>query len=321
MEPLPKGANFVRAKMLWEVGLHIAGDPAIPYGGDRDVVITVGSGAGTAFRPALRMATGSAILAEAVADGSLEMAIVNPSALLTQAFRGVGLFKAPLPLRVIAVYPSWDRFVIAIHPRTGIRSLSDLVAKRYPLRVSVREDTTHSTRVLIDQILSLYGVALTDIEAWGGSLALAGPPNDARRMAALKSGAIDAVFDEGITTWLDAALECGLVPIELEPATLTEITALGWRAVVLPTSRYKRLARDYVTIDFSGWPLYASAALPERVAYAACGALAARAGEIPWDATSYEGIAQLGRDTEATPIDVPLHPGAARWYREHAGAR
>jgi TRAP-type uncharacterized transport system substrate-binding protein len=25
------------------------------------------------------------------------------------------------------------------------------------------------------------------------------------------------------------------------------------------------------------------------------------------------------RETEATPMDVPLHPGAARWYREHAG--
>ena len=29
-------------------------------------------------------------------------------------------------------------------------------------------------------------------------------------------------------------------------------------------------------------------------------------------------VAQMGRETEATPMDVPLHPGAARWYREHA---
>ena len=46
MEPLPKGANFVRAKTLWEIGLHIAGNPATPYGGNRDMVITVGSGSG-----------------------------------------------------------------------------------------------------------------------------------------------------------------------------------------------------------------------------------------------------------------------------------
>jgi hypothetical protein len=30
MEPLPVGANFIRAKMLWEIGLDIAGDPSIP---------------------------------------------------------------------------------------------------------------------------------------------------------------------------------------------------------------------------------------------------------------------------------------------------
>ena len=31
----------------------------------------------------------------------------------------------------------------------------------------------------------------------------------------------------------------------------------------------------------------------------------------------YQGIGALGEETEATPRDVPLHPGAARWFREH----
>ena len=43
MEPLPKGANFIRAKFLWEIGLHIAGNPATPYYGNRDICISVGS--------------------------------------------------------------------------------------------------------------------------------------------------------------------------------------------------------------------------------------------------------------------------------------
>ncbi|HVD75692.1 MAG TPA: hypothetical protein VNC81_19145, partial [Xanthobacteraceae bacterium] len=98
MEPLPKGANFVRAKTLWEIGLHLAGNPAMPYGGNRDMIITIGSGSGASFRPWLRLATGSAILAEQVAKGDgVDLAFVNPSALLTQAYRGVGLFSAPLP--------------------------------------------------------------------------------------------------------------------------------------------------------------------------------------------------------------------------------
>ena len=180
MEPLPRGANFVRAKTLWEIGLHIAGNPATPYGGNRDMVITVGSGSGARFRPWLRLATGSAILAEEVASGGADLAFVNPSALLTQAYRGIGLFSMPLPVRIIAVYPSWDRFVFMTHPRTGIRSLADIKAKRYPLRVSVREDPTHSTHVLIEQAFALHGFALKDIESWGGRLVTCGGPSDVR---------------------------------------------------------------------------------------------------------------------------------------------
>src|SRR5215472_16539265 len=192
MESLPKGANFVRAKTLWEIGLHLAGNPATPYGGNRDMVITIGSGSGAVFRPWLRLATGSAILAERVAKGDgVDLAFVNPSALLTQAYRGVGLFRAPLP----------DRFVFMIHPRTGICSLADIKAKRYPLRVSVREDPTHSTLVLIDQAFALHGFALNDIESWGGRLLLCGGPADARRLEPLAQGELDAVFDEGIKVW------------------------------------------------------------------------------------------------------------------------
>ena len=65
MEPLPRGAQFIRAKMLWEIALHIAGDPNEPYYGNRDICITVGSGSGERYQPWLRMSVGSPILAHA----------------------------------------------------------------------------------------------------------------------------------------------------------------------------------------------------------------------------------------------------------------
>jgi TRAP-type uncharacterized transport system substrate-binding protein len=317
MELLPKGANFVRAKTLWEIGLHIAGNPATPYGGNRDMVITIGSGSGAAFRPWLRLATGSAILAEEVAKGGVELAFVNPSALLTQAYRGVGLFSAPLPVRIVAVYPSWDRFVFMVHPRTGIRSLADIKAKRYPLRVSVREDPTHSTLVLIDQAFALHGFTLKDIESWGGRLHLCGGPSDVRRLEPLGRGEIDAVFDEGIKVWLDEALAAGLSPIELEPTEFHAMERFGWRRVSIPKARFSRLIRDVDTLDFSGWPIYANASLPEQAAYDICDALGAREAEIPWEKETVGSALHMGRESDSTPMDVPLHPGAERWYREH----
>ena len=205
MERLPRGSNFKRAKMLWELGLNVAGNPATPYGGDRDMCITVGNGSGTSFRPALRMATGSPILAHDVANGHLEMAMVNPSGLLTQAYRGVGMFDKPLPLRAIGVYPTWDWFIFVVNPKTGIKSLWDIKKQQYPLHVSVKEDVTHSTRVMIDQVLGFYGYSLADIISWGGKLNVTGAPADPRRMTLLPDGKLDAIFDEGLAIWFNEA--------------------------------------------------------------------------------------------------------------------
>jgi len=319
MEPLPSGANFRRAKILWELGLHIAGNPATRYGGNRDMCITVGTGSGESFTPWLRMSTGSAILAHDVAKGAIEAAFVNPSAMLTQAYRGVGLFNASLPVRILGSYPSWDRFVIAIRKNTGFHSLRDVKKARYPLQISLREDPTHSTLVLIDQLLAFYGMSLKEIESWGGRVHPCGPPGDARRLNGLHDGTLDAVFDEGIRTWLGEALTCGLVPIELEPAAFAHMETLGWRRVIIPAGRYPNLDHDHPCIDFSGWPLYTSAALPDQMAYDICGAFAARDAEMPWEEGTYTGIPQVFCETDATPMDVPLHPGAERWYREHCG--
>jgi len=315
MESLPRGANFQRAKLLWEIGLHIAGNTATPYYGNRDMCITVGSGSGEIFRPWLRMSTGSPVLAYAIVRGELEMAMVNPSGLLTQAYRGTGIFPEPLPVRIVANYPSWDRFVYAIHPRTRITSLAEIKERRYPLRLSIREDPTHSTRVLVDQTLAAYGFTLADLESWGGSLQLNGPPGDKRRLEALRAGTIDAIFDEGVVHWLEEALAAGMQPVTLEESVFQELQAMGWRKVVIPAGRFRGLDSDYTCIDYSGWPLYTRASLPDDDAYKVCEAIQARNAEIFWEA-SYTGVGQLGQDTEATPMDVPLHPGAARWYRE-----
>lgn len=319
MEPLPRGANFRRAKFLWEIGLNVAGNPATPYGGNRDICITVGNGSGETYRPALRMATGSPVLAHDVAAGGLEAAMVNPSAFVTQAYRGVGLFKAPLPLRIVANYPSFDRFVFMAHPKTGIRSLKDIRDRRYPLHVSVKEDVTHSTRVFIDQALSHYGFSLADIVSWGGRLNVTGSPKDPRRMSALQDGTLEAIFDEGLWVWLGEALKHGMDFIELETDHHQFLATLGWRRVLLAKDQWGA-PRDHWCIDYSGWPLYAHERLSDSMAYEIARAVAEREQQVVWE-PEYGGIAQVFEESEGSPMDVPLHPGAARFWREHSAAR
>jgi TRAP-type uncharacterized transport system substrate-binding protein len=222
---------------------------------------------------------------------------------------------------VVANYPSWDRFVFLIHPRTGLSSLAQIKEKRYPLRLSTREDRAHSTRVLIEQTFALYGFSLKDLESWGGSLQINKGPGDPRRMQALRDGTVDAVFDEGLALWFDEALAAGMMPVTPEPIILEKLEAIGWRRVVIPSGRYKNLRSDYLCIDYSGWPLYTRASLPDEDAYKICDAIQAREDQIAWEDTNgwapHTGMGPLGERTQSTPRDVPLHPGAARWFRQH----
>ena len=316
MDDRQKGANYKRCKMLWDLGQYIAGNPATRFGGNRDMCITVGSGAGGSFKPRLRLATGSPALAHAVAKGEIEMAFINPSAMLTQAYRGVGVFDRPLPLRIVASYPSEDRFLIAIRERLGLRSLDDIKKARYPLKISLREDPSHSAVVLFNQILALHGMSLAEIQSWGGGISPAGPPGDKRRLAGIRDGSLDAVADEGLSTWFGEAVSHGMVPLALDEKAFTGLGALGWRKVPLGGGRFSRFGIEHDCIDFGGWPLYAAAALPDELAYDICGAFAARQDQIPWEDGSFTDFSQIGKETSATPMDVPLHPGAERWYRE-----
>ncbi len=55
------------------------------------------------------------------------------------------------------------------------------------------------------------------------------------------------------------------------------------------------------------------------VVYKVCAAIAARGEEIPWEARSFTGMSQPFVETDATPMDVPLHPGTERWLKDNAG--
>jgi TRAP-type uncharacterized transport system substrate-binding protein len=218
-------------------------------------------------------------------------------------------------VRVIAVYPTPDRFVCAIRARTGITALTQVREQRYPLRLSIREDPTHATRPLIDEMLAAYGFSLDELQAWGGALQLVGGPRDPRRLDSLASGEVDAVMDEGVGSWWGHALRHGLRPISLDEPALQRLETIGWRRAVLPAGHVPEQTEDCMGIDFSGWALYTRASLPDAVAYNVCDAIQAQVDAIQWDET-FTGVASLGQDGAATPRDVPLHPGAARWYRE-----
>jgi TRAP-type uncharacterized transport system substrate-binding protein len=73
---------------------------------------------------------------------------------------------------------------------------------------------------------------------------------------------------------------------------------------------------DVATVDFSGWPMVVRADMPNDVAFALCEAIEKRKHLIPTDNFKPLDIGQLCANDEEAPYNIPLHPGARRFYRE-----
>ena len=165
-------------------------------------------------------------------------------------------------------------------------------------------------------VMRAAGFTFGDIRKWGGEIHLAPRPSDPARRATIESGTVNAIFDEGIKSWAGTALDHGFNFLPVEGAVLKRLGAMGYRPAVMPKSRFHGMAEDITTIDFSGWPMIVRADMPDNVAYAICEAIDKRKEFIPTDNYKPLDIAQLCANDEEAPYDVPLHPGAERFYRE-----
>jgi TRAP-type uncharacterized transport system substrate-binding protein len=269
----------------------------------------------------LSFATGSFPEIRGVAEGKFSLAWVNPSVLLTMAYRGKGPFRKRLPLRTLAVFPSYDVMGFAVHESTGITSLSQIKKERFPLKLSTRLVTPsalreNSTMFTVAAVMRAAGFSFAELRKWGGKIHLASRPSDPARRASIENGTVNAVFDEGIKSWARTGLENGFRFLPVDGTVLKSMVAMGYRPTVMHKSRFPGMAEDVTTIDFSGWPMIVRAEMRDDTAYAICEAIEKRKEVIPTDNYKPLEMAQLCANDEEAPYDVPLHPGAARFYRE-----
>lgn len=256
-----------------------------------------------------------------VADGKYTLAWVNPSVAATLAYRGTGPFKKKLPLRVIATFPSYDVMGFAVHKSTGITSLAQIAAEKFPLRLSTHVTSEESidsspTMFTVIAVMKAAGFALSDLKKWGGSVVSVPRPSHPDRRDAIQNGSVNAVFDEGIKSWGQTAVDSGFIYLPIEGQVLRRLATMGYKTSVVPKSRFKGMAHDVPTVDFSGWPMAVHADLLNDVAYAVCEAIEKRRKLIPSDNFKPISMRQLCANEGEAPFNIPMHPGARRFYRE-----
>jgi TRAP-type uncharacterized transport system substrate-binding protein len=252
--------------------------------------------------------------AKLVASGKLDLVWLNPSAIPSMAVRGKGPFRKTHPLRALAVFPSWDRLVIAVSPKLGVRTMEELIAIRPKMNVSIA--VNDCVDFAIKALLKAHGISQQDFIEWGGTVDEVVRPSNPRRREGIIAGTMDMVIDEGMDSWGDVAVEHGMVFLPYSEKVLKKMEKYGFQRAQLEGGRLAGIKEPTTVLDFSGWPIVVHERFPDDLAYHIVSVLDKIREEIPFDAPSTPSMTSLCTSTEAGPLDFPLHPGAERYYRE-----
>ena len=316
--PAAGGANpnVTRSRLVLEIASEMAGSAAsdvVPAYVQPRVVLRHGKGGKTATF--LGVSTAEGIFA--VARREIDLAIINPATVLSVALRGKGIFKEPMPVRAVAVIPSWDQFVFAVRPETGLSSLEEIARRKPNLRILMRGAQDHTLHHMFDDVAAAAGFSRDDIARWGGEVRKTGsvPWPHTETFKALIRGEVDAIFDEAATAWVPQALDAGITLLPLAEATVASLEAMGYRRAILPRSTYHKLPRDILSLDFSGWTVFVHAEADDELVTQICAGLLARKARIPWEEPGELPVERMAREAPDTPQTVPLHPAAERFWR------
>ena len=260
--------------------------------------------------------TGPALL---VGRKKVDFGFGNPVGLSRMAYLGCGFYKKKIPLRAIGVFPTWDRLIFAVSQDTGIESMEDIRKQNYPLRISTRrKGPLQTTLYVVEEVLRGYGIRLDDIEKWGGAIMEVPSPSSAARNDAIRSGDANAVFDEGVKSWGALALNSGMRFLTIDDHVLRKLEKIGFPSAMLTRKHYPQMDRDIRTVDFSGWTYFCHADLPSKIAYSMAKAVDLCCQEIPVDHFDKRPMtmSEFCRGGEAGQLNIPLHPGAKKYFRE-----
>jgi TRAP transporter TAXI family solute receptor len=249
---------------------------------------------------------GSVENVEAIASGALESALVQAD-VVYWAYHGTGLFQNQGPLdnlRAIAnLFPSTLHIVVR-----GDSFISD-VAQLRGKRISLGEEGS-GTLVNARSILASYGISATDFEP---IYEMPGPSSDL-----LADGAIDAFLVVGgvpVSTIIDLSER---VPIQLLPINGTvgeEIKSFHpfFSEAVINAGEYTNVGHT-VTVGLSTqWIISAEA--DEELVYQLTKAMWHERSLALYQDGHAEGQ-KISLETALDYVAIPLHPGAARFYKE-----
>lgn len=200
----------------------------------------------------------------------------------------------------------------------GYTSLREIGEKKLPVRLAVGPIGS-GTEVWARWMLNLYGYTYKDIASWGGKV-ITNNWDDVANM--IKDGQVDVI------TWLgpgevwflvELSKDVRLTWISVDEDVLANMEELyGVRRHVIPAGMYGGMVGEGVLSIADSAELLVRSDLPEDLVYRLTKAVSEKRGDI---AIANAGWATMDPATAWRDLAFPLHPGAARYFRETGGMK
>jgi TRAP-type uncharacterized transport system substrate-binding protein len=225
------------------------------------------------------------------------------------AYRGTGQYAqdGPRPnLRLLATVNSPLYILAAVKPSTGITDLAQL--KDYsgpPLKIVTAND-------IAEVVLPYYGTSMDALKAKGATFVTpALPQSRARPDIILLHGNLSNSPEFNI--WYDESQHQDLRFLQFpEPLIEKMVRELNLERGEAPVGLFRGMNASIPTVVRTGTAVYGRTDMPDSFAYLVAKALDEQQDLFQWTIGEYS----YNRYRVTKAGEVPLHPGAARYYRE-----
>lgn len=229
---------------------------------------------------------------------------------LLGAYRGTGVYANEKPrtsLRLIANIESPHYVLIAAKRETGITDLAQMKQRRWPIHVLVGGTGGD----IVPTVLAYYGLSQNLIEASGGHVG----------NSAVDRKNFDVIIGAGggpttapeWSVWTEVSEKFDLDFIQLPDHLLTKLAQqTEQERGVIPVGLYRGIERPIRTVVRTGTVIYGRSDMPDDFAYTVAKAIDERQELLQWSNLNFSyNIHNVWKAAE-----VPLHPGAQRYYQE-----
>jgi TRAP-type uncharacterized transport system substrate-binding protein len=233
---------------------------------------------------------------------------VTSSAMLSAAYNSTLANKGPYKnLRLIAKIEDPFYYLVAAKKESGIKDFASVKEKHLPVRIMGADGNMMT-------ILKYYGITAEDIKSWGGKVGVPLEESLNGNFDVVAGFLASPSLNPESSYWTTLSQKFDLYFLELPDDLLKLIAQRNVDAEFVETrngllrgvnSRIKTLGR-------SGESIFARDDTPEQAAYDLAKAIDENHGALKWFIRVYT----YDPKTVWQNFDVPLHPGAEKYYRE-----